>query len=279
MKHYNLIFRAIGLLFLLSGCNQQIYQQKQEAVSKTTQAADELLAASSQLKQKIEERVAENPNSSSEDFLEVVDQKIDEIEQIQQEVNRFTPNRSFALDNSQDKRDFEKIRQYQQKISLLSQEINAIYVSFDRELDKKLQSDVYFQTGSYQLSTQGKKELQLIVEGELKNMIQEWNQEKVYQDKPKKLKINIVGYADLQGSYNIDRRKSYNLSLSEKRAASVKEVIQEYLRALENDYALEVELQHEGKGEEPPPGLVDIEKVNNPDRRICTISSYVIPVF
>jgi hypothetical protein len=88
-----------------------------------------------------------------------------------------------------------------------------------------------------------------------------------------------VGYADLQGSYNVDRRKSYNLSLSEMRAASVTEVINDYVQELEKNFSLLVEIKHEGKGEEPPPGLVDLEKVNNPDRRICTISSYVIPIF
>jgi len=267
------------LLIAFSSCNPKIYQQKQEAVSKTAQAADELLVASAQLKQRIQERVEKNPNSSSEDFLEVVDKKIDEIEEIQQEVNQFAPNRSFALDNSKDQKDFERIRQYQQKISQLGQEINAIYVSFDRELDKKLQSDIYFKTGSYNLSQQGEKELKEIVEVDLKNMIEEWNKEEVYKNKMKKLKINVVGYADLQGSYNIERRKSFNLSLSEKRAASVREVIQKHLKSLENKHALNIELQHEGKGEEPPPGLADLDKVNNPDRRICTISSYVIPLF
>ncbi len=275
----NILVLMIIINGLAISCSPKIYQQKQEAVSKTAQAADELLVASAQLKQRIQERVEKNPNSSSEDFLEVVDKKIDEIEEIQQEVNQFAPNRSFALDNSKDQEDFERIRQYQQKISQLGQEINAIYVSFDRELDKKLQSDIYFKTGSYNLSQQGEKELKEIVEVDLKNMIEEWNKEEVYKNKMKKLKINVVGYADLQGSYNIERRKSFNLSLSEKRAASVREVIQKHLKILENKHALNIELQHEGKGEEPPPGLADLDKVNNPDRRICTISSYVIPLF
>lgn len=275
----NILVLMIIINGLAISCSPKIYQQKQEAVSKTAQAADELLVASAQLKQRIQERVEKNPNSSSEDFLEVVDKKIDEIEEIQQEVNQFAPNRSFALDNSKDQEDFERIRQYQQKISQLGQEINAIYVSFDRELDKKLQSDIYFKTGSYNLSQQGEKELKEIVEVDLKNMIEEWNKEEVYKNKMKKLKINVVGYADLQGSYNIERRKNFNLSLSEKRAASVREVIQKYLKKLENKHALNIELQHEGKGEEPPPGLADLDKVNNPDRRICTISSYVIPLF
>lgn len=267
------------LSFIFASCSKAIYEQKQEAVEKTSVAADELLEITQSLKEKIEDKVEKNPNSSSGDFIVVVDRKIEEIEDIQEEVEYFSPSRSLNISKKQDKRDFERIRRFQKKLGQLGQEVKAIYTSVDGQLDKTLESDVYFQTGHFYLSHEGKNQLNQLVYQELLQMIEAWNTEDIYQDKPKRLRIKIAGYADLQGSFNIKRRRKSNLILSEKRAESVKNILQKYLLPLKEKYNLELDLASEGKGEEPPPGLQDLTKINNPDRRICTISSYVIPIF
>ncbi len=262
--------------FFISSCSKTYYQQRLESAEKLSEAADELLIATNELRKEINQKVEENPNSSSEDFIVLVEQKSQEIERVQQRVEQLAPKRSFEVNQ---KKNFNKIRAYQQKLSSLSREVNAIYKSFEKELDKKLQSDVYFSTGSANISKKGEAGLEAFVFNEIESIIKEWSGEEAYRGYPKKVKIKVIGYADLQGSANVVKRKQNNLELSEKRAASVMHVLDQYLDQLKSKYMLQVDIEHEGKGEEAPPGLPDVNKINNPDRRICIISSYVIPVF
>jgi outer membrane protein OmpA-like peptidoglycan-associated protein len=270
------ILQGLVFVFVLSACSQTYYQRRVESAEKLSDAADELLLATNELRREINQKVEENPNSSSEDFIVLVEQKSQEIERVQQRVEQLAPKRSFEVNQ---KKNFNKIRAYQQKLSSLSREVNAIYKSFEKELDKKLQSDVYFSTGSANISSAGSSGLEAFVFNEIESIIKEWSEEEAYRGHPKKVKIKVVGYADLQGSSNVEKRKQNNLELSEKRAESVMKTLDEFLDQLKSEYMLQVDIEHEGKGEEAPPGLTDMNRINNPDRRICIISSYVIPVF
>jgi outer membrane protein OmpA-like peptidoglycan-associated protein len=270
------ILRGLVLVFVMSACSKTYYQRRVESAEKLSEAADELLIATNELRREINQKVEENPNSSSEDFIVLVEQKSQEIERVQQRVEQLAPKRSFEVNQ---KKNFNKIRAYQQKLSTLSREVNAIYKSFEKELDKKLQSDVYFSTGSANISKAGEAGLKEFVFNDIESIINEWSKEEAYRGNPKKVKIKVVGYADLQGSANVDRRKQNNLTLSEKRAESVQNILDAHLDQLKSKYMLQVDIEHEGKGEESPPGLADVDKIDNPDRRICIISSYVIPVF
>ncbi|NBC84218.1 MAG: OmpA family protein [Bacteroidetes bacterium] len=265
----------VCVLFCTS-CSKELYEERRESAEKTTAAAGELLMATSELRNEINKKVEENPNSSSEDFIDMVDKKEQEIQYVQKRVLDLKPKTTLDINQ---KRKFDKIRQYQQRLSSLSHEVSAIYKSFEKELDKKLQSDVYFHTGSANISNTGRLELKEFVYKEIQQIIKEWDQEEMYIDKPKKVKINVVGYADLQGSQNKSVRQKNNLQLSEKRAKEVKDIIESYLNELNSTYKLQIIIDHQGKGEELPPGVTDSHAVNNPDRRICIVSGYVIPVF
>jgi outer membrane protein OmpA-like peptidoglycan-associated protein len=271
MKYLNATF----FLILLTGCNTYIQQSRQVAADTTVDAASELLAATSSLKRKIKDKVDEHPNSSSADFIKVVDKKIDQLEFINEQV-RGIKEKDFSMTA---KKDLDKIRFYQEKLSTLSTEIAAINTSFDRELDKKLKSDISFNTGSAILSEKGKQELVNLVENDIKKLIIEWESQPVYANKTKKVRVTVNGYADLQGTANEQERKTSNLKLSEKRAKAVANVLLQELNNLKNEHLVDIELTHSGRGEEPPPGIKDLTLRNNPNRRVCIMSTYVIPVF
>lgn len=272
MKYFYLIL----ILVFFTACNSHIQQSRQLAAETTVNSADTLLALTAILKEKIEEKVEENPNSSSADFVSVVDDKMDEVEYIQGQVRSIKEKEGFNLTA---KKDLDKIRFYQEKLTKLTREIGAINTSFDRELDKKLRSDVSFATGSADLNKPGQEELILLVNNEIKQLIKDWEVQSLYTKKVKKVRITINGYADLQGSANIERRKQYNLDLSAKRAKAVAEVVLQELNNLKGEHNIEIELTHAGRGEEPPPGIEDLTLRNNPNRRVCIVSTYVIPVF
>jgi len=267
---------TILIILVLSGCSSHIQQSRQESATTTVVAADELLALTASLKAKIDEKVDENPNSSSADFVKVVDEKIEDVEYIQAQVRSIENRGGFSLTA---KKDLDKIRFYQEKLTKLNHEIDAIHTSFERELDKKLRSDISFSTGNSILSKQGVQELKQLVNNEIKPLIVEWEAQPVYAKKLKKVRVTINGYADLQGSANEERRKEFNLLLSSKRAEAVAEIITRELNKLKQDHNIEIELTHAGRGEEPPPGIEDLTIRNNPNRRICIVSTYVIPVF
>jgi len=272
MRH---LYTILFILFL-SGCNSHIQQSRQESATNTVVAADELLALTASLKAEIDEKVEENPNSSSADFVKVVDEKIEDVEYIQAQVRSIENKEGFSLTA---KKDLDKIRFYQEKLTKLSHEIGAIHTSFDRELDKKLRSDVFFDTGNSILSKQGAQELKQLVNNDIKKLIMEWESQPVYNNKVKRVRVTINGYADLQGSANEEQRRAYNLLLSTKRAEAVAEIIAQELNKLKQNHNIDIELTHAGRGEEPPPGIEDLTLRNNPNRRICIVSTYVIPVF
>ncbi len=272
MKYLYTIF----FILILSGCNSRIQQSRQVAADDTVEAANELLAITASLKEKIDTKVEDNPNSSSADFVKVVDDKMEEVEYIEGQMRSIKEKEGFSLTA---KKDLDKIRFYQEKLTKLSHEIGAINTSFDRELDKKLKSDVSFSTGSAALSKQGEQELQKLVENEITQLITDWETQPVYAKNIKKVRVTINGYADLQGAADEERRKKSNLELSENRAEAVAQVLRRELNKLKEQHNIELELTHTGRGEEPPPGIEDHTLRNNPNRRICIVSTYVIPVF
>jgi outer membrane protein OmpA-like peptidoglycan-associated protein len=275
-RHNLLVFQLyLTASLLISSCSSVSNSAYTESITKTSEAADQLLLATHDLRAEISKKVDENPNSASQDFIVMVDGKSNEIEQIQTQIKQDVSNRSI-VGNQQAK--FEKIRSYQHRLGNLSRDISTIHKSFEKELDKKLKSDIYFDTGSAQLSQNGIAELKKIVFTDLNNIIMDWRKESLYQTHPLKIRLKITGHADLQGSTNLELRKKNNLSISEKRAEAVKSIVNSYLLEIKASQPIEIQIDSEGKGEEPPPGLVDVNLINNPERRACFISGYVIPI-
>lgn len=276
VRHNLLAFQLyLTASLLMSSCSSVSNSAYNESITKTSEAADQLLLATQDLRADISKKVDENPNSASRDFIVMVDGKSNEIEQIQAQIKQDGSNRSIVA-NQQAK--FEKIRSYQHRLGNLSRDISTIHKSFEKELDKKLKSDIYFDTGSTQLSQTGISELKKIVFTDLNDIIMDWRKESHYQTHPLKIRLKITGHADLQGSTNLELRKKNNLAISEKRAEAVKSIINSYLIEIKASQPIEIQIDSEGKGEEPPPGLVDVSLINNPERRACFISGYVIPV-
>jgi outer membrane protein OmpA-like peptidoglycan-associated protein len=275
-RHNLMVFQLyLTASLLISSCSSVSNSAYNESITKTSEAADQLLLATHDLRAEISKKVDENPNSASQDFIVMVDEKSYEIEQIQTHLKQDGSNRSIVA-NQQAK--FEKIRSYQHRLGNLSRDISTIHKSFEKELEKKLKSDIYFDTGSTQLSQTGISELKKIVFTDLNDIIMDWRKESHYQTHPLKIRLKITGHADLQGSTNLELRKKNNLAISEKRAEAVKSIINNYLLEIKTTQAIEIQIDSEGKGEEPPPGLLDVNLINNPERRACFISGYVIPI-
>lgn len=276
IKWLKVIIVVFSTHLLFISCNSQYKASKAESVKKTAEAADELLLVTKGLREEINKKVETNPNSAAADFVPLVDKKTREIERTQTALRGMDDNKTIDINQ---KRTFSKIRSYQQKIGNLGREIRAINKSFEKELDKKLKSDVYFDTGSADIQNEGDAELRKIILTDISDMINEWRKEEVYKNKTLRVKIKVVGYADLQGPANIELRRNSNLALSEKRAESVKNSVMKYLEELNKSNDLDIQVESEGKGEVAPPGLTDEALINNPERRVCFISGYIIPVF
>lgn len=263
---------------ILESCSGPAQLARAESVQKTSAAADELLLATGDLRKEINQKLETNPNSSSEDLVVLVDKKTKEIEQVQAEVRSLAPKAPIELNQ---KKKFDKIRVHQQRLASISREIKAIHKSFEKELDKKLRSDVYFETGSTNVNAAGYMELKKVIFTDINSIISEWKKEEAFTNYPLKLKVKVVGYADLQGTSKLEVRQKNNLQISQKRADAVEKIIAEYMTEYqkENSAQIQIEMESIGHGENPPPGLADLEMVNNPERRACFISCYVIPIF
>ena len=147
---------------------------------------------------------------------------------------------------------------------------------------KNISADISFDTGSSVLTKQGKLAITGLIETITKD-ISEWkvylnqHNENVFDQEEYKTILIINGYSDLQGSGNATDRAEKNLELSKKRAAAVAAEFEKQLAELNTKLKLTYNVKFYGQGESLPPKQVENGKVNNPDRRITTISMVVGP--
>ena len=147
---------------------------------------------------------------------------------------------------------------------------------------KNISADISFDTGSSVLTKQGKLAITVLIETITKD-IAEWkvylnqHNENVFDQEEYKTILIINGYSDLQGAGNATDRAEKNLELSKKRAAAVAAEFEKQLAELNTKLKLTYNVKFYGQGESLPPKQVENGKVNNPDRRITTISMVVGP--
>ena len=147
---------------------------------------------------------------------------------------------------------------------------------------KNISADISFDTGSSILTKQGKVAITQLIETITKD-IAEWkvyldqHNENIFDQEDYKTILIINGYSDLQGTGNATERSEKNLELSKKRAAAVAAEFEKQLAELNAKLKLTYNVKFYGQGENLPPKQVDNGKVNNPDRRITTISMVVGP--
>ena len=147
---------------------------------------------------------------------------------------------------------------------------------------KNISADISFDTGSSILTKPGKVAITQLIETITKD-IAEWkvyldqHNENIFDQEEYKTILIINGYSDLQGAGNATDRAEKNLELSKKRAAAVAAEFEKQLAELNTKLKLTYNVKFYGQGENLPPKQVENGKVNNPDRRITTISMVVGP--
>ena len=147
---------------------------------------------------------------------------------------------------------------------------------------KNISADISFDTGSSILTKPGKVAITQLIETITKD-IAEWkvyldqHNENIFDQEEYKTILIINGYSDLQGAGNAAERSEKNLELSKKRAAAVAVEFEKQLAELNTKLKLTYNVKFYGQGENLPPKQVENGRVNNPDRRITTISMVVGP--
>lgn len=189
----------------------------------------------------------------------------------------------------------DEILQYANRIQADTQElqnlslVKAAGISSDLRLyeedikssqQEKLQSDISFAIGKFELAEEGKAALDkfadkiiAIIDSNLK----------LFPGKPIILQIDVYGYTDSSGFLkdggNQQKRMMMNQRLAELRAKSVSSHLNQSLSSRMKPYLDKVSIQPGkiiGKGEELPAGVPVSSQINNPQRRICQIFSTAV---
>jgi outer membrane protein OmpA-like peptidoglycan-associated protein len=136
---------------------------------------------------------------------------------------------------------------------------------------RNINADTDFSTGSSKLSPNGINTIEKVV-NDIIIEINNWKEyldnhnEKIFNQDKIILKINVNGYADMQGG------KDYNQKLSEDRAKSVEEELNKKLKLISDKYNINFKIDPKGWGETSiPPGVIPNGKKNDPARRVVTI--------
>ena len=292
-------FLLIGVVFFLS-CAQEkslknpvfnttIFRGKQgdkevNAFNKNRAEREKLMAETIEkadaAMRKIEEQQAVLNSIDSTERIGDLDNKIKNVfkrtQQIIDELNNTSPYTSAG----------------QEKTLKLAAELNDLMYNYINPLSKlveankevvRLGSDINFSTGSAVLSKEGKKKISQLVSN-IALEIDRWksylnhHNENIFSNSEYKTIILVNGYADLQGSMDMETRKKSNLDLSEKRAKAVSDELSVQLSILKTKYNLNFDIQSKGRGEELPyDNLPASKKGESAARRISSISLVVGP--
>ena len=147
---------------------------------------------------------------------------------------------------------------------------------------KNISADISFETGSAELTKDGKVAISTLIQtiskdiADWKSYLDQHNENVFNQDEYKTILV-INGYSDLQGVGNEKARTERNQDLSEKRAAAVASEFEKQLTVLKTKLNFTYSVTFFGMGENLPPQQIDNGKLNNPNRRITTVSMVVGP--
>jgi len=147
---------------------------------------------------------------------------------------------------------------------------------------KNISADISFETGSSELTKDGRMAISTLIQTITKD-IADWklyldqHNENVFNQDEYRTILVINGYSDLQGVGNEKARSERNQDLSEKRAAAVAAEFEKQLTDLKTKLNLTYSVTFFGMGENLPPQQIDNGKLNNPSRRITTVSMVVGP--
>ena len=213
------------------------------------------------MKEEIQKKQEENPATPLKKLIPKLDEILQYANRIQEdahELQSMSLVKAAGISND--------LRLYDQDIKSSQQE--------------KLQSDISFGIGKYELADEGKAALDKFA-GKIITLID--NNLKLFPEKPIMLQIDVYGYTDSSGFLrdggNSQKRMLMNQRLSELRAKSVSSYLDQSLSSRLKPYLGKVSLQPGkiiGKGEELPAGVPLSSQVNNPQRRICQMFSTAV---
>ncbi len=267
---------AVFFPFVFLGLVACKSSQPNSAANDTLNQAQAAIVQADQIAKQLDVRTKANPTSAVRDFIPYIEEKKQRAKKISDELNVLITSDKKAS-NSQRLANDARIQELATELKQITFELNLINQSMDKELDVTLKADVLFATGSAKLSSEGKDAIARLISADIKALIDNWNTDPFLKEKEKLVKLYVNGYADKQGARDERKRQTTNIELSRQRAASVEGVIREQLEQLKANYPIAVEISPEGHGEALPPGVEDNGKANEPRRRICMVSAYVIP--
>ena len=275
MKHLKRIpvFFSLLLIIGLVACKSS---QPNSAANDTLNQAQAAIVQADQIAKQLDLRTKTNPTSAVRDFIPYIEEKKQRVKKISDELNVLIASDKKASKSQRTAND-ARIQELATELKQITFELGLIDKSMAKELDVTLKADVLFATGSAKLSSEGKEAIARLISADIKALIDNWNTDPFLKEKEKLVKLYINGYADKQGVRDDRKRQTSNTELSRERAASVEGIIREQLEQLKANYPIAVEISPEGHGEALPPGVEDNGKSNDPRRRICMVSAYVIP--
>ncbi len=231
---------------------------------------ESIVASAQGTKTKIEDILAEDPDSALQDFIP----KLNDILDYSEEIER-----------GQQMVDLEKLLEDIEKVEQIEHDTET-------HISQTLESDISFGPGKYVLSPEGKQALEES-HTEFITTIKEYKTQ--YPEKLLLIKIKVVGHTDSTGfksgtrlveelSEGIEdlpvqypeRGQVLNQRLSEFRARTISEHLEQFIREEIGDASrIEIEQEIIGLGEEIPKGLPGPYGYQDPRRRICKIYTYI----
>ncbi len=223
-------------------------------------------------------RLKNKPSTISKGNLSEVDKQIEKtIEETELKVREL--EKKIRAINVESADSHEQILKYMKEVNdLLCGRIGAINKFLNKRISK-IYADVSFEIGSSKISPKGLSQLEKDVVSKLIKDAEEWRNyvndcnQKIFENDLFVLVVNIDGYADQQGT------TENNQKLSAERALTVKREISRQLTETVTVGKINIvfdKIFANGHGEELPPGLTQ-KGENDPNRRVCLISSIVGP--
>jgi outer membrane protein OmpA-like peptidoglycan-associated protein len=270
MKFSKFLFLLV--FTIISGCNvnKELQRQADEQKEIQHELEDNIIALKKLLAK------SDTKSETAITINKVIDNISSKLDSANKEIEKQTGKKTKTRLNN--------LRLKKEIISEAIQELKVVQIAVDKVVSEKLESDLSFGIGKSELREDGKKQIDDMVQN-IRLQIQFWDdfpageQPKVYANKKKTVALNITGYADLQGSVNVEHRMKNNLELSNNRAKSVRDYFENKLNEIAKNENIEIKIKSVGRGEELPVGVKDTTKIDNPERRICVITIGVIPTF
>lgn len=258
--------------------SKKVNKRNQEKAEREKDMVEALEAAEESKETLISQK---NTFDSSDAIIQakILDEKFAQLilktEQIINELNSISPYTSKG---------HEKALKLSAELNdLIYNQINPLtkVISSSKEI-VRLGSEIIFETGSANITQEGKSKIALVVDNIEKDILA-WNgylnhhNEQVFKEGDFRSVIVIYGYADAQGSQNEEERKRLNLKLSKERAESVAKEFESQLNKIRDLYKIDILFEVYSKGEDTPPNYVPKKKLNDESRRICLINLVVGP--